>query len=293
MGASGVTGETSRRAGFLGGLRQSDTPEGGTDAGFGSGTLIGGAPFIRLGDPGDPNAGRYENGFNASPGSNTPPGFDPIWGTLGPPTSQGDSDWRSQDEEQVEGLKVDVEIFGHGFQISGQIQTGQFDRLLDWFNIHSGFIAIRDPRLGELGQLGQLGQAEAPDLDQRKGTLWVRVDQIVLVAERSPSGHKRPGAPVVPKQRRKVSMVTPGYNLQGSVYVHDSGSMAQFLESPDPHFLPMTDLTVRSLTDAAMVARFPFAMVNREQLVTVLDESTSPADDSADPEVLHRVAAVR
>jgi hypothetical protein len=57
--------------------------------------------------------------------------------------------------------------------------------------------------------------------------------------------------------------------------------MSQYLESPDPHFLPMTDLTVRWLNDAAMVARFPFAMINRDQLVTVLDQSETPAVDSA------------
>jgi len=54
--------------------------------------------------------------------------------------------------------------------------------------------------------------------------------------------------------------------------------MKQFLESPDPHFLPMTDLSLRWLSDAALSGRFPFAMVNREQVVTVLDETSIPAN---------------
>ena len=53
--------------------------------------------------------------------------------------------------------------------------------------------------------------------------------------------------------------------------------MKQFLETPDPHFLPMTDLAVRSLIDDTLVSHFPFAMVNREQLITVIDEAASPA----------------
>jgi hypothetical protein len=68
--------------------------------------------------------------------------------------------------------------------------------------------------------------------------------------------------------------------------------MTHFLESPDPHFLPMTDLTVRWLSDAAMIARFPFALVNREQIVTVLDESTSPAEEVAETSGRHRKTAL-
>jgi hypothetical protein len=38
---------------------------------------------------------------------------------------------------------------------------------------------------------------------------------------------------------------------------------------------------VRWLSDSTLVARIPFAMVNRRQLITILDEPAAPADDSA------------
>ena len=249
------------RPGFLGG-NQNDTRERDADSGFGSNTLIGGSTFVRFNDP------HPRDGFE------TPPGFDPVWGTLGAPAQTGDN-WLSRDEEEAEGLAVDVEIFGDGFQISGYIRTGQFERLSDWINMQTGFIQVRD------AWHVHLGQTHAPAPNHRKATLWVRLDQVVLVAERAPVSATRPGAPVVQKQRREVSIVTPGYNLLGSIHVHTYGSMSQFLESPDPHFLPVTDLTVRWLNDPAMVACFPFAMINRQQLVTVLDESVSPAGDQA------------
>jgi hypothetical protein len=254
----------SGRPGFLGGLRQSDAPERDTDLGFGPDNLIGGTPLIRLGDPNGPRSGEF----------NTPPGFDPIWGTLGAPSAQDSSDWLGRDQEP-EGLAIDVEVFGNGFQISGQIHTGQFERLSDWLNMQTGFIQVRD------AWHVHLGLANAPDPDQRKGTLWVRVNQIILVAERSPVAQNRPGAPVVEKQKRKASIVTPGYSLLGSIYVHKYGSITQFLETPDPHFLPITDVNVRWLNDSAMIARFPFAMINREQLVTILDQSSLDSGDSA------------
>lgn len=255
----------SIRPGFLGGPHQGDAPDRDADLGFGPDGLIGGTPMIRLGESNAPRSSEF----------NTPPGFDPIWGTLGAPTSQDSSDWLVRDQES-EGVAIDVEIFGNGFQISGQIRTGQFDRLSDWINMQSGFIPVRD------AWHVHLGLANAPDPDQRKGTLWVRLDQIILVAERSSLAQNRPGAPVVEKQKRRASIVTPGYSLLGSIYVHKFGSITQFLESPDPHFLPITDVHVRWLNDAAMIARFPFAMINRDQLVTVLDQSSPNSGDSAD-----------
>jgi hypothetical protein len=255
------------RPGFFGGFRGSESPERDADGGFGSDTLIGDRPFARLGDPNGP---RPDNGLGNMPG------FDPVWGTLGAPNAQGQDDWLSQrPEEEPEGLSVNVEIFGSGFQISGQIRTGQFDRLSDWINMQTGFIQVHDAWHAHLGQI------KTPDHDQRKGTLWVRLNQVVLVAERTPVEQGRPGAPVVQKERRKVSIVTPGYNLVGSIHIHAYGSMSQFLEPASSPFMPITDLTVRWLDDPAMAARFPFAMVNREQLITVLDESQPPAGDTA------------
>jgi hypothetical protein len=202
------------------------------------------------------------------------PGFDPVWGTLGAPTVSG-NDWLARSaEEEPEGLAVDVEIFGEGFQISGQIHTGQFDRLSDWINMQSGFIQVRN------AWHVHLGQGNLPDPEQQRGVLWARLDQIVLVAERAAIQQSRVGAPIVDKQRRKVSIVTPGYSLRGNLYIHTYGSMKQYLENADPRFLPLTELHLRWLSDPSLVARFPFAMVNRAQLVTVLVESNSPAGDT-------------
>src|SRR5450759_2315616 len=229
-----------------------------------------GRPGFLGGPRGDQSDRAADSGFV------NPPGFDPVWGTLGAPTAGGSNDWLSRSaEEEPEGIAVEVEIFGEGFQISGQIYTGQFDRLSDWINMQSGFIQVRN------AWHVHLGQSNLPDSDQQRGILWARLDQIVLVAEHAAIQQSRGRAPVVQKQRRKVSIVTPGYSLRGNLYIHTYGSMKQFLESPDPRFLPLTELHVRWLSDPSLVARYPFAMVNRAQLVTVLEESNPPAGDTA------------
>jgi hypothetical protein len=247
------------RPGFFGN-RQGEAPEGDAYGGFGSGT-------IRLGDP---------NGFGRNDGFQTPPGFDPVWGTLGAPGSHGNSDWEARpDEGDEEGVLVEVEIFGEGFQVSGTIRTGQFGRLSDWVNMQNGFIQVRD------AWHVHLGQDQAPNSDDRKGTLWVRLDQVVLIAERVATRPQANGAAVVQKQKRMAAIVAHGYTVRGNLFLHAYGSMKQFLESPDPHFLPMTDLALRWLSNAALTARYPFAMINREQVVTVLDETSIPANAPA------------
>jgi len=259
----------SGRPGFFGSIRQGDASE--RDAEFGPGSDRDGTPF-RLGDS---RPGRADGGFG------TVPGFDPVWGTLGPPASQGGDPWQERSEEVETGPIVDVEIFGDGFQISGQICTGQFPRLSDWLNMQQGFIRVQE------GSLAHLGHGNLPDPDHQKGTLWVRLNQTVLVAERTVLAAERPGAPVVQKERRRATMVTPGYSLRGNLHIHTHGSMKQFLETPDPHFLPLTEITIRWTSDPALVSRFPFAMVNREQVISLLDEPATPAGEELQPEGHH------
>ena len=237
------------------------------DSGFGADSLIGGPPRIRLGDP---NAPRSADGFDTSTGLR--PGMgnarlsgrpehrrlaDPGPGSRPRATRRT---WRSS---------------ANGFQISGEIRTGQFERISDWLNMQTGFIQVRD------AWHVHLGQTEAPAPDQREEH---------AVGPAQPGGARRgararpgrrPGAPVIQKQQRTVSVVTPGYRIVGKMHIVTYGSMAQFLETPDPHFLPITDVTVHWLSDPAMVGRYPFAMINRDQLVTLIDELSSSGGDAA------------
>jgi hypothetical protein len=249
--------------GLFGGIRQGDSPE--RDAEFGNrADSEAASPFARLGDP-----------TRTNPAAATP-GFDPVWGSLGPPVAQPEDPWRGHAEDAEPGPIADVEIFGDGFQISGRICTGQFPRLSDWLNMQQGFIRVQE------ASLTHLGHGDVPEPDRQKGTMWVRLNQLVLVAERSSGTEPRLGVPVVQKQRRKVTMVTPGYSLRGTLHVHTFGSLKQLLESPDPHFIPVTDLMVRWTSDPRVVSRVPFALINKEQLISLLDEP-SPTSGVSQP----------
>jgi hypothetical protein len=248
----------ANRPGFFGGIRQSDASERDAEFGYES-TTEERSQFVRLGD------------LTGMSGNTA--GFDPVWGTLGSPSSEAADPWQTRTEDSDAGPIVEVEIFGDGFQISGRIGTGQFPRLSDWLNMQQGFIQVQS------ATISHLGNGNMPDPENQKGALWVRLSQIVLVAERTGIIAPRPGAPVVQKERRKATIVTPGYSLRGNIHLHTYGSMKQFLESPDPHFIPLTDLLVRWTCDPTLVARFPFALVNREQLISLLDEPIAPGGE--------------
>lgn len=263
-----MTALTGRR-GFLRSSPGADVPELDNEPAFRPGIIAGEMPFGRLGDPGAQVTPTGPGGSAA---------FDPIWGTLGAPTDESGG-WPSRPEQQDDGVAIDVEIFGDGFHIAGQIRTGRFDRLSDWINMQTGFIRVWD------ASPVHRGDPRRGDSSDRKGELWVRLGQIAVVAVRRIVQQDRPGAPAVQKQSQKVSILTPGYSLRGHLHIHAHGSMKQFLETQDPHFLPITDVTVRGLADPEVVTRFPFAIVNREQLVTVLAEAAESAADGAQAEI--------
>ena len=256
------------RPGFLASLRKSDVTDpfadGGPDAG-----PVDGPTVARLGDPA---AAPGDDVFGAGSA------FDPIWGTLGPPTSQGNGGWPSPAEQVAEGAAVDVELLADGLHLSGLVHTGRFDRLSGWLNAQSGFIQVQDATPVHSGETGALRSG------RREAVQWVRLNQIVVVADQSAIRHVRPGAPIVQKKRRRVSIVTRAYELRGDIHVHADGDVSQFLKASEPHFLPITDLTVRWLSNPERVAQFPFAMVNREQLVSVIEEAAQPASGLTDEE---------
>jgi hypothetical protein len=248
------------RPGFFGGFRQGDTLERDAEPGVES-EQRDSMPFFRPGD---------------QPGLSTPPGFDPVWGTLGAPVAPAIDPWEAPSEETEAGPTVEVEMLGDGFQISGRVCIATFPRISDWLNMQTGFVQVRD------ASITHLGHANLPDPDHQRGTLWTRLNEVVLIAERDTAGPPGSNGLVIQKQRRQVTIVTPGYRLRAHLHIHAYGSLKQFLEAPEPRFIPLTDVTVHWTSDPALIARFGFALVNREQLISLFDEPVALADEGSD-----------
>ena len=202
--------------------------------------------------------------------------IDPVWGS-GSLNDPLQDPWLTGSSEATDqGVLAEIGLYGEGFQISGQVSMGSFERLSDWLAVQSGFM-----RLSNVVQ--SLHGRDDGSSGNSSGRLWARLDQIVLVTQRANGQGNRTGAMVVPKTALKVLVVAAGYRLRGSIHVHRNGSIEQFLESVDPQFLPMTDLRVDWLGNPAIASHFPFGLVSRRHIITLMqDESTQGADAGVD-----------
>jgi hypothetical protein len=67
-------------------------------------------------------------------------------------------------------------------------------------------------------------------------------------------------------------VITRTLMIDGDVYIHGDGSIMSFVDATDPKFIPMSNVRVRWLADRRLAARFPFALLQRSQIVGVATE---------------------
>jgi hypothetical protein len=152
-----------------------------------------------------------------------------------------------------------VEFVGPHLRLSATLDTGQFRRLSDFLNHHEGLIVLRDATV--LRRNGDPTKVVTP-------SIWVSPNDVTLVAQPSPGpADEAPADMRIAKVARPLIVVTPGHTLTGEVYLQEEASLAIFIESDSPPFIPMTDVRTRSLADRRVIARYPFALLNRRHIV--------------------------
>ncbi len=173
--------------------------------------------------------------------------------------------WGRPAVQEVRSLEH-LELIGTFLRAEGTVDLGRFTRLSDYVNFLGGFFNIRDVTL--LSRTGSPTRVSFPELR-------VRLGDIAIVAQRdeAPSPHNAQMA-IIPKQRRRLVVMTTAHIVYGSVYLHEEGSMRAFIDSSDPHFLPMTGVRVRWLTDRRLAGRFAFALLQRSHIIGVAAEGT-------------------
>ncbi len=166
-----------------------------------------------------------------------------------------------------------VELVGPHLRLSGSLPLGRFRRLSDVLNQHDGLLELRETTV--LRRTGTPTRVRTP-------AIWVNPPDVTIVGQRevplpSDAAAETPPDWRIEKERHALVVVTPGHVLTGDVYVPVGGQLAVFIESPDPAFIPMTDVRTRSLADRRIITRYPFALLNRRHIVatTELPEGTS------------------
>jgi hypothetical protein len=156
------------------------------------------------------------------------------------------------------GARAQIELVGPHLRVGGTIDIGRFARLSDRINHSRGYIRIQDARL-----LKRNG--DATPLVVRE--LYVNQDEVTFIAlartaDEEPRADDASGdRPLIEKQPRRYLVFTPGHVISGLAHVYRDMTVEGFAETNDPRFIPMTNVSARSLADRRVISHFDLLLV--------------------------------
>ena len=116
-------------------------------------------------------------------------------------------------------------------------------------------------------EISFIAQREAQHPEPDSGGL-----RLAASASRASSGRARP-----------FVMFTPGHTLSGRVHLFGQTDLAAFVDSSDPRFVPVIEVSTRSLADRRIVSHYPFVLINRTQMIAAAEAGGA---DSAEPDAI-------
>ena len=154
-----------------------------------------------------------------------------------------------------------IDVVGPNLRVRGQISLLRFNRLSDLINHGRGFVPLTNATL--LRRNGEPTDLVVPEL-------MVNQDQISFIGQtldKVTAGKGAVDRPVMERVPRQLVIFTPGHTLTGSVHLFGETDIATFVDSPDPRFIVLTDVTAVLLADHRIVSKFSLALVNRTQMM--------------------------
>ena len=180
--------------------------------------------------------------------------------------------WDDESRDGRVGRDEPIELVGTHLRLVGVVNLGRFGRLSDLVNASSGYVRVRDARL--LRRNGQPTNLVLPEL-------MVDQDEISFIAQtEAPPQEPGPargfiepgfGGNVVERRAREFVMFTPGHTVTGKVHVFGQTDLVGFVDSRDPRFVPVTEVTTRSLADRRIIGHYEFMVINRTQMIAAAE----------------------
>jgi hypothetical protein len=155
-----------------------------------------------------------------------------------------------------------LELIGSQLWVAGMADLGRFRRVSDFVNIVQAYMVLRDVVV--LSRTGEASRLVMPELRVLPADIAV-VGQ--PTDDKSPSSGE--GGGFIEKERHRLVVLTRSHVIDGDVFIQVDGSVMTFVDATDPKFIPMTDVRVRWVSDGKLVARYPFALVQRSQILGV------------------------
>jgi hypothetical protein len=176
-----------------------------------------------------------------------------------------------------------LEMIGSQLWVAGMVDLGRFRRVSDLMNLVDGYMVLKDVIV--LTRTGDATRLAIPELR-------VLSDDIAIVGQ--PSDDKTPGAAdqsaFIEKTTKRLVVITRTLMIDGDIFIHGEGSIMAFVDAVDPKFIPMDNVRVRWLSDRRLAARFPFALVQRSQILGVATEGIRLASPE---QTLRKVARLK
>jgi hypothetical protein len=177
--------------------------------------------------------------------------------------------WASQgssfNEEGEGGGDQYIELIGSSLWVAGMVNLGRFRRVSDFVNLVQGYLVIKDVVV--LTRTGEATRLTLPELR-------VLPDDIAVVAQLDddPAQPTADTGLVIEKTRQRLVVLTRNHIVDGDVFIHGDGSIMAFVDATDPKFIPMSNVRVRWVSDRKLAAKYPFALLQRSQILGVATE---------------------
>jgi hypothetical protein len=187
-----------------------------------------------------------------------PPTFDrsgDVWGSAG----TGFADEGEGGGEQY------LELIGSQLWVAGMVNLGRFRRVSDFVNLVLGYLVLHDVVV--LTRTGEATRLTMPELR-------VLPDDIAVVGQLADDmpAEGAESASFVEKRAQRLVVLTRSHVIDGDVFIHGDGTIMAFVDATDPKFIPMSDVRVRWVSDRKLAARYPFALVQRSQILGIATE---------------------
>jgi hypothetical protein len=174
-----------------------------------------------------------------------------------------------------------VELVGPHLRVSGEISLANFGRLSDMINHSRGYIRLKDARL--LRRNGEPTDLIVPEL-------MVNQDEVTFVGQSAEAASPAPAAsgsemdrPLMSRVPRQVVIFTEGHTLTGTIHAFAETDISQFVDSPDPRFVALVDVTASGSCGAGQVACHTCGCQNSTPTASGTTSTSRSGDSSIEP----------
>jgi hypothetical protein len=176
------------------------------------------------------------------------------------------------------GKSETIELVGPHLRVCGEISLLKFSRLSDLVNHNRGYIRLKNAQL--LRRNGEPTNLIVQELMVNQDEITF-IGQTVNEISSAATGNAAMDRPMMERVPRELVIFTPGHTLTGTIRVFAETEIGNFVDTPDPRFIAMVDVTARSLADRRVISHFGLVLVNRTQIAAAsLLEYAGGADET-------------